>query len=112
MLSGELSSVRKRLLDVSGIGPETADAILLYAADRPTFVVDAYTTRMMRRHRLIDGNADYTHAQELFMGALPPDAAKFNEYHALLVELGKRHCRSRAQCNGCPLADLPHDESL
>ena len=112
MLSGELEEARRRLLSIHGIGPETADAILLYAGGRPTFVVDAYTKRILRRHFVIDQHASYQHVRSLFLGALPGDVQMFNEYHALLVTVGKRHCRSHAECDGCPLYDLPHDASL
>ncbi len=116
MLSGPLEQARARLLALHGIGPETADAILLYAGGRPSFVVDAYTQRMLRRHHLIDAvrsqSSAYESTRRLFHESLPPDAAMFNEYHALLVQLGKRHCRATARCEGCPLADLPHDETL
>lgn len=109
MLGGDLEEARRRLLAIHGIGPETADAILLYAGNRPTFVVDAYTNRVLRRHRVTDGRADYETVQALFHGSLPRDAQLFNEYHALLVEVGKRHCRAVARCEGCPLVEWPHD---
>ncbi len=109
LLSGELEMVRTRLLSIHGIGPETADAILLYAGARPTFVVDAYTQRLLRRHFLQDERSNYEDARTLFQGTLPADAQLYNEYHALLVTVGKKHCKSRALCDGCPLADLPHD---
>lgn len=109
MLDGDLDKARRRLLAIHGIGPETADAILLYAGDRPTFVVDAYTKRVLRRHWVTDGRADYETVQALFHRSFPRDAQLFNEYHALLVEVGKRHCRVVAQCDGCPLAELPHN---
>jgi endonuclease-3 related protein len=112
ILDGELDDARQRLLSIHGIGPETADAILLYAGNRPTFVVDAYTTRILHRHFLVDAKADYESIRRLFHETLPEDVQLFNEYHALLVEVGKRHCRRRARCEGCPLADLPHDEAL
>ncbi len=112
MCGGNLESARRRLLAVHGIGPETADAILLYAAGRPTFVVDAYTKRVLRRHRLIDARAGYEAIRALFHTSLPRDEAMFNEYHALLVTVGKKHCRAVAQCEGCPLVDWPHDASL
>lgn len=112
MLDGDLATARKRLLSISGIGPETADAMLLYAGDRPSFVVDAYTRRVLRRHSLIDASADYEAIRALFHDALPADARLFNEYHALFVEVSKRHCRVRARCDGCPLAHLPHDADL
>jgi len=109
MTTGPLAACRARLLAIHGIGPETADAILVYAASRPSFVVDAYTRRVLRRHRLIDDRASYAQVQALFHQALPRDASLFNECHALLVELAKRHCRTTARCEGCPLESLPHD---
>lgn len=112
LLSGHLGRVRTRLLAIHGIGPETADAILLYAGGRPTFVVDAYTKRVLRRHLLIHKTTGYDRVQAIFRDALTPDAAMFNEYHALLVELGKRFCRTKTDCADCPLAVLPHDETL
>jgi endonuclease III related protein len=98
--------LRDRLLAVNGIGPETADSILLYAFRRPVFVVDAYTLRVMSRHRLILPKTAYGELQSLIMGHLPPDEAVFNEYHALLVHVGKRHCRRTPSCPGCPLEPL------
>ena len=109
LLSGELNAARERLLAIHGIGRETADAILLYAGGRPSFVVDAYTKRILSRHFVTDKAAGYDSVRDLFQSALPPDADVYNEYHALLVTLAKRHCRSSAECEGCPLADLPHD---
>lgn len=105
-----MPELRRQLLEVPGIGPETADAILLYALGRPVFVVDAYTRRVLLRHRLIDASARYDDIQRVFESALPRDVALFNEYHALLVEVGKHHCRSTARCAGCPLEGFPHDE--
>jgi endonuclease-3 related protein len=101
--TGEL---RDKLLAVNGIGPETADSILLYAHHRPVFVVDAYTLRVMSRHGLILAKAAYGELQALFMEHLPADEALFNEYHALLVQVGKRHCRRTPSCPGCPLEPL------
>lgn len=112
MLAGPVPEARARLLAIKGIGPETADAILLYAGGRASFVIDAYTRRILRRHRIIEGAEPYDVVRALFHDSIPPDASVYNEYHALLVELGKRHCRTRARCEGCPLADLPHDETL
>ena len=98
---GEL---RKGLLLVKGIGPETADSILLYAAEKPVFVVDAYTKRIFTRHGLVSEKDGYGDVQQLFMSTLPGDAGLFNEYHALLVKVGKIHCKKRApKCPGCPL---------
>ncbi len=95
--------LREVLLGVSGIGPETADSILLYAAERPVFVIDAYTIRIFCRHRLLPEETTYAEAQEWVMGHLPADVRLFNEYHALLVAAGKTYCRPRPRCEGCPL---------
>jgi len=100
--------LREELLAVNGIGRETADSILLYALDREIFVVDAYTARMAVRHRLIDSDADYEQIRDLFQSNLPPDRQLFNEYHALLVRLGKEFCRPTPRCINCPLEKLPH----
>jgi endonuclease III related protein len=105
------AGLREELLGISGIGPETADSILLYALGVPTFVVDAYAARVTGRHGLIDGTAVYDDIKSLFEDDLPADAPMFNEFHALLVEVGKRHCKPRAQCEGCPLEKFPHDVS-
>jgi len=108
MFRTEPQRLREELLAVSGIGQETADSILLYAGDRPFFVVDAYTRRVLERHGLIAGQATYGEIQQLFMDHLPADAALFNEYHALLVAVGKEYCRKTPQCETCPLRyDLP-----
>jgi endonuclease-3 related protein len=112
MLGGDLEMARKRLLAIAGIGPETADAILLYAGGRLTFVVDAYTRRILRRHFLVSPKDDYESIRQMFQEAAEPREQIYNEYHALLVELGKRHCRPHAACDECPLRDLPHDPSL
>ena len=97
--------LRRQLLERRGLGPETVDAILLYAAQRPFFVADAYTRRVLARHALLPSSADYHRAQRFLHAHLPPQPALFNEFHALLVEVGKRHCRPRAPlCATCPLA--------
>jgi len=98
-----LKALRRELLSVNGIGPETADSILLYALGKPVFVVDAYTRRFLRRHNLIEERADYHDIQNMFMDVLPPDPKLFNEYHALIVRLGKDVCRPSAKCEACPL---------
>ncbi len=98
--------LRRELLDVKGIGPETADSILLYALDRPVFVVDAYTKRVLSRHGLLDDKVSYGETQALFTGSLKHSAGFFNEYHALLVALGKDYCRPRPKCAQCPLKCL------
>jgi endonuclease-3 related protein len=101
--------LREELLNIKGIGPETADSILLYAFDRPVFVVDAYTARVMTRHNLIESGCDYEQLQQLFQSNLAEDVRMFNEYHALLVRVGKEFCRPKARCSGCPLEKLPHN---
>ena len=102
------SVLREQLLAISGIGPETADSICLYAFEKPVFVVDAYTARIFGRHGMIEAPSGYDDIQEMFHCALPNDAALFNEYHALLVQLGKEHCKLKPVCTGCPLEDMPH----
>jgi len=102
-------TLRRRLLDISGIGPETADSILLYAGRQPVFVVDAYTRRIFRRHYLIHGDESYAEIQRWIMDRLPEDPAVFNEFHALLVAVGKRSCHPRnPECDRCPLGEFPH----
>lgn len=101
--------LREELLDISGIGPETADSILLYALNRPVFVVDTYTARVMVRHSLIAPEGlDYHQLQDLFTSNLEPNAALFNEFHALLVMAGKDYCKPTPKCPLCPLNPLPH----
>ncbi len=95
--------LRERLLAISGIGPETADSILLYGAARPIFVIDTYTIRILSRHDLIEEEISYVEAQERIMDNLPEDETLFNEFHALFVALGKDYCRPRPRCEGCPL---------
>lgn len=101
--------LREELLGIKGIGRETADSILLYALDRPVFVVDAYTARIAVRHGLVGPGADYGQLRQLFESNLPEDVKLFNEYHALLVRAGKEFCKTRARCAGCPLEELPHE---
>ncbi len=94
---------RQELLEVRGIGRETADSILLYALGIPTFVVDAYTHRILSRHGLAPEEAEYEEMKELFERTLPRDAALYNEFHALLVAAGKEFCRPIPRCRRCPL---------
>ena len=101
-----LTQLRCQLLEVNGIGPETADSILLYALDKPVFVVDAYTKRIFSRHGILEKEAEYAKAQDIFMQGLKPRVKLFNEYHALLVRLGKDYCRKKPLCNLCPLQGL------
>jgi len=95
---------RERLLSVHGIGPETADSMLLYAGNLPVFVVDAYTFRVLQRHDLIWEDATYNEVQGLFERNLDNDVKLFNEFHALFVAVGKNFCRKhKPRCKGCPL---------
>jgi endonuclease-3 related protein len=104
LLGDEMLNGRANLLSVQGIGPETADSILLYGGDHPMFVVDAYTHRVFSRHQLLADESDYETIQETFMSVLPPDSKLFNEYHALIVRVGKEYCKkSRPLCEDCPL---------
>jgi endonuclease-3 related protein len=98
------AKLREWLLDLHGVGPETADSILLYAFERPIFVIDAYTLRISQRHKWLPENAGYTEAQKMFTQYLPADVPLFNEFHALFVQIGKNFCRPKQQkCNDCPL---------
>jgi endonuclease III related protein len=104
MFSKSLETLRPMLLDIKGIGPETADTILLYAGELPSFVVDVYTIRALMRHDFIDGNADYEGVRSLLMDHLPADVELYNEYHALWVVLGKTFCKkTKPRCEECPL---------
>lgn len=97
--------LRDELLSINGIGPETADSIMLYAGNHPEFVVDAYTKRIFSRHGFIEEDASYDETKAVFTTALAKDAALFNEYHALIVRLAKDHCtKKEPECAGCPLA--------
>ena len=103
-LSQELEPLRKRLLAIRGIGPETADCIILYAAEKPVFVIDAYTHRIFHRLGIFPEQARYAEMQAFFMQHLPPDAKLFNEYHAQLDALGHHICLKRTPlCSTCPL---------
>ena len=106
MFAQPTERLREALLSVNGIGPETADSILLYAGGKPVFVVDAYTKRILCRHGMIPEDADYPTLQGLFMRYLPAEAPLFNQYHALLVHTGKTFCRKKPLCAGCPLEPL------
>jgi endonuclease-3 related protein len=107
MFRTDLSTLREQLLAIHGIGPETADAILLYAGGLPTFVVDTYTHRVLARHGWIGYDADYHEMKDHFESGLPADAPLYNEYHALLVQVGKVYCKRPApKCDACPLREL------
>lgn len=97
------SVIRNKLLSLSGIGPETADSIILYALQKPVFVIDAYTKRILSRHTILHHDASYEIYQNLFHEKLRADASLFNEYHALMVRLAKDFCRPDPRCSGCPL---------
>lgn len=105
MAQDRTEMLRESLLSVSGIGPETADSILLYAFNRPIFVIDAYTYRILKRHNIVDEEISYYDLQSLFMDKLPPDPCLFNEFHALLVKTGKEYCKKIPDCTHCPLID-------
>ncbi len=101
--------IRNELLSIKGIGPETADCIMLYGGNKPIFVIDTYTYRIFSRHGLVPEQTNYNEMQELFMDSLKNDPKMFNEYHALLVRVGKEHCRKQSPiCAGCPLEEDPH----
>jgi endonuclease-3 related protein len=98
------AELREQLLEVRGIGAETADSILLYAGNHPVFVVDAYTRRILERHNLAHGKQSYEEIQSVFHRNLPTSPTLFNEYHALIVHTGKHFCRKRQpNCAQCPL---------
>ena len=103
LLTQDLDALRSKLLSINGIGPETADSILLYAGNKPTFVVDTYTKRILSRHGLMPEEVSYDEVRDFFMDCLEPDVAMFNEYHALLVHLGRTFCsKTRPKCSECP----------
>ena len=106
MFAQDLQTLRDELLSVKGIGPETADSILLYAGNLPTFVVDAYTHRIFSRHGFISEESTYDDMKTFFEENLPKDVKLYNEYHALLVNIGKMFCKPKKVCEQCPLRDL------
>ena len=106
MQAQSLETLRPKLLSVNGIGPETADSILLYALGKPVFVIDAYTKRVLYRHSLSPKDVDYHTIQKLFTDHLSLDTKHFNEYHALIVRVAKDYCRTKARCEECPLKDV------
>ena len=111
MKSKDTLVLRTELLSVCGIGPETADSILLYALGKPIFVVDTYTRRIMSRHDVIKESYGYHDIQKVFMDRLRHDARIFNEYHALLVKCAKEFCKKdKMNCSACPMGHRgPHD---
>jgi endonuclease-3 related protein len=109
MRGEELPILRNKLLGIFGVGPETADSILLYALDKPVFVVDAYTKRIFSRHGFFPEDYTYRQIQEFFEERLPTEVKLYNEYHALIVYTGKGYCRVTPRCGDCPLAGFPED---
>lgn len=113
LLAEPSPGLREVLLEVNGVGPETADSILLYAAGHPWFVVDAYTRRILSRHGWMDPSASYDEVAAIFTRAMSPDVGRYGQYHALLVRLAKKHCRTRPECASCPLETyLPREGPL
>jgi len=108
----DMNRLREQLLGVHGIGPETADSILLYALEQPALVVDTYTHRIFARHGWIGYDADYDQLQDHLAAELPQDVTLFNELHALLVNIGHHYCRSQPMCEECPLAELLPDGGI
>ncbi len=103
----DVVSARENLLNVKGVGPETADSILLYACVQPIFVIDTYTHRVFSRHNLVEEETDYHTMQTVFMDHLPEDVQLFNEFHALIVRVAKQFCKKTNQlCEQCPLQGL------
>jgi endonuclease III related protein len=107
LAADDLEALRPALLSIKGVGPETADSILLYALAKPTFVVDAYTFRILSRHGLIAEACSYEELRQLFMEHLPAQVDLYQEYHALLVRLGKEYCRPQPRCTSCPMEGWP-----
>jgi endonuclease III related protein len=104
MKKDDMYPLREKLLTINGIGPETADSILLYALEKPSFVIDAYTKRVLSRHKIMEHDRSYEDFQGLFHTALDKDVKLFNEFHALFVRVGKTFCKRRAPlCDECPL---------
>lgn len=113
LFAAPTSELREQLLAVHGIGPETADSILLYAGNHPVFVIDAYTRRILERHHLAHGSEPYDEIRQMFESSLPAAPELFNEYHALIVHTGKHFCYKREpDCRRCPLQQfLPATEA-
>jgi len=110
MFQEDLWQLREKMLEINGIGKETADSILLYAGHRPVFVIDAYTKRILSRHGLVASNISYDELQKYFMRNLPVDVSLYNQYHALIVNAGKNYCRVVPACEKCPLKSIGNEE--
>ncbi len=104
-----VDGLREELLSVNGIGRETADSIILYALNKLSFVVDAYTFRILARHHCIYPDVDYEELKSYCEGCIPAEVADYNECHALLVRVGKDFCKPKPKCQGCPLESFDHD---
>ncbi len=104
--------LREELLSINGVGRETADSILLYALERPVFVIDAYTARITQRHHLSDQEADYKQLKDLFESNLPQEVPLYNEFHALIVRTGYLYCKPKPKCDQCPMNKLPHTVNI
>ena len=103
MFHRETGHLREELLSVNGVGPETADSILLYAGGKPSFVIDAYTKRILSRHGVMPYEKSYDEFQKLFVKRLPRNGTLYNQYHAMFVNVGKDFCRKQPLCTSCPL---------
>jgi len=110
MAQAEMDVLREELLQLNGIGPETADSILLYALNKPSFVVDAYTRRIFFRHKLVEEDISYEELRTFCMGRLPTDKSLYNEFHAQLVYIGHHFCRRTPMCQPCPLNQYLSEE--
>jgi endonuclease-3 related protein len=102
----QTDTLRARLLEINGIGPETADSILLYAFYKPIFVVDAYTRRIFSRHGYFPESWSYGQIQEYFVERLPVDVSIYRDFHAQIVYVGAEYCRAKPRCQGCPLSPI------
>lgn len=107
MKNEDMHMLREKLLSVNGIGPETADSVLLYALEKPIFVIDTYTKRVLSRHKIMERDQPYEAIQRLFHSSLKRDVKLFNEYHALFVKVGKMYCKPEPLCKYCPINNLP-----
>jgi endonuclease-3 related protein len=106
LMKKDTAALREMLLSVKGIGPETADSIVLYAFEKPSFVIDAYTKRIFSRIGICAADVDYHELQKMFMDSIRKDVDVYKEYHALIVEHAKQHCRTKPGCKNCPLGRL------
>lgn len=111
-LSRSVYELREELLGINGVGLETADSMILYAAALPTFVVDTYTARVFVRHGLISPEDNYEAIKEFFESHLPDDVELWNDFHAQIVAIGKDFCKPKPRCAGCPLESFPHEYDI